>query len=197
MGGDLWSFWRDIVRPMAQMPVLHDFDLALSQVDAGVEKRLSVRTARHPSETLDRLWLRVLAFCVFWDERLQFGPGLSDPDAPDLESTDLTGVRTLWMRIGKPEPLRVQKAADQNGRARIVVVFESPERMAAFIAAGRQASLGRLARVELCAIDPALTAALAEVDERRTKVSVTFVGDQFYVDRGGQTLEGALTRGTF
>ena len=182
---------------MAQMPVLHDFDLSLSQVDLGVEQRLSVRTARHPSETLDRLWLRVLAYCLFWEERLAFGPGLSDPDEPDLQATDLTGVRTLWVRVGKPEPLRVQKAADQNGRARIAVVFESPERMAAFIAAGREANLGRLARVELCAIDPDLTAALAEVDERRTKAAVTFVGDQFYVDRGGKTLEGALTRGTY
>jgi len=179
------------------MPVLHDFDIALSQVDLGLEQRLSVKTARHPSETLDRLWLRVLTYCLFWEDRLAFGPGLADPDEPDLQATDLTGVRTLWVRIGKPDPAKVQKAADQNNRARIAVVFDSPERMDAFIAAGRDAGLGRLGRVELCAIDPELTSALAEVDERRTKVSVTFVGDQFYVDRGGRTFEGALTRKSF
>ena len=44
---------------MAQAPVLYDFDIALSQVDRGLEQRVSVRTARHPSETLDRVWLRV------------------------------------------------------------------------------------------------------------------------------------------
>ena len=181
---------------MAQAPVLYDFDIALSQVDRGLEQRVSVRTARHPSETLDRVWLRVLAFCVFWEERLAFGPGLSDPDEPDLQALDLTGVRTLWVRIGKPDPARVQKAADQNGRARIAVVFESPERMEAFVAQAREAKLARLGRVELCAIDPHLTAALAQVDERRAKVSVTFVGDQFYIDRRDRTFEGSLTRAT-
>ena len=74
-----------------------------------------MRTARHPSETLDRVWLRALAFCFFWEERLSFGPGLSDPDEPDLQALDLTSVRTLWVRIGKPDPARVQKARDQNG----------------------------------------------------------------------------------
>jgi uncharacterized protein YaeQ len=181
---------------MAQAPALYDFDIALSHVDRGIEQRVSVRTARHPSETLDRVWLRVLSFCLFWEERLVFGPGLSDPDEPDLQAFDLTSQRTLWIRVGKPDPARVQKAADQNGRARIAVVFESPERMEAFVAQALEAKLSRLGRVELCAIDPALTAALAEVDARRAKISVTFVGDQFYVDRGGRTLEGALTRAT-
>ena len=69
---------------MAQAPTLYDFDIALSQVDRGLDERLQLRTARHPSETLDRVYLRVLAYCLFREERLVFGKGLSDPDAPDL-----------------------------------------------------------------------------------------------------------------
>jgi uncharacterized protein YaeQ len=181
---------------MAQAPILYDFDITLSHVERGLDQRISVRTARHPSETLNRVWQRVLTYCLFWEERLVFGPGLSDPDEPDLQAFDLTSVRTLWIRVGKPDPARVQKAADQNGRARIAVVFDSPERMKAFVAEAVAAKLSRLGRVELCAIDPALTAALAETDARRAKVSVTFVGDHFYVDCGDRTLEGALTRTT-
>jgi uncharacterized protein YaeQ len=181
---------------MAQAPTLYDFDIALSHVDRGLDQRVQVRTARHPSETLDRVWLRVLAFCLHWEERLAFGPGLSDPDEPDLEARDLTGVRSLWVRVGKPEPARVQKAADQHGRARVAVVFESPQRMEAFIAAAREEKLPRLARVELAAVDPALTQALAQSDERRAKVSITLVGDHFYVERGGRSVDGALLRGS-
>jgi uncharacterized protein YaeQ len=181
---------------MANAPTLYDFDIALSQVDRGLEQRLAVRTARHPSETLDRVWLRVLTYCLFYDERLAFGPGLSDPDEPDLEARDLTGERSLWVRVGKPEPARVQKAADQNGRARIAVVFESPARLDAFLAAARAEKLARLGRVELLAIDPALTAALAEVEERRAKATVTFVGDHFYLERGGRSIDGPVTRGS-
>ena len=179
---------------MAYAPILYDFDIGLSQVDRGLDQRLSVRTARHPSETLDRVWLRVLTYCLFYEERLAFGPGLSDPEEPDLEARDLTGERTLFVRVGKPEPARIQKVSDQNGRARIAVVFDSPQRMEGFVAAAREARLGRLARVELFAIDPELTAGLAEVEDRRAKATVTFVGDHFYVERAGRSLDGPLTR---
>ena len=179
---------------MANAPVLYDFDLQLSHVDRGLETRISVRTARHPSETLERVWLRALAFCLFYEERLQFGPGLSDPDEPDLEARDLTSVRSLYLRVGKPDPAKVQKAADQNGRARIAVLFESPLAMDTFVATARAAGLTRLGRVELAAVDPELIEALAAVEERRAKAQITFVGDHFYIDRAGKSLDGALTR---
>src|SRR5437763_1031369 len=84
------------------------------------------------------------SYCLCWEERFAFGPCLSDPYEPDIEARDLTGERTLWIRVGKPEPARVQKAADQNGRAHIAVVFDSPQRMAAFVEAAGEAK--RLAR---------------------------------------------------
>lgn len=180
---------------MAQAPVLYDFEIVLSHVDRGLDAKLDVRTARHPSETLDRVWLRVLAFCFFYEERLSFGKGLSDPDSPDLELRDLTGDLLLWVRAGKAEPSTVHKVVNQNGRARVAVFFESPQRMGAFVAAAQAEKLVKLARAELYAIEPALTAALAGRDERRAKLSVTIVGDQFYLERGGKSVDGALTRG--
>jgi uncharacterized protein YaeQ len=180
---------------MAQAPVLYDFEIALAHVDRGLDEALQLRTARHPSETLDRVFLRVLAFCLFRDERLAFGRGLSDPDSPDLEARDLTGALTLWIRVGKAEPARIQKVADQNGRARVAVLFESPQRMEAFLAGAREEGLSRLGRVELLAIDPALPAALAAKEVRRHKLSATIVGDHFYVEQDGRSLEGALVRG--
>src|SRR5512144_2903584 len=98
---------------MALTATLYDFDIALSHVDRGVERRLQLKVARHPSETLDRVWLRVLAYAWLWEERLAFGPGLSDPDAPDLEATDLTGRRTLWVRVGRPDPVKLRREADR------------------------------------------------------------------------------------
>ena len=179
---------------MAQAPTLYDFDIALAHVDRGLDEELAVRTARHPSETLDRVFLRVLAFCFFREERLAFGRGLSDPDAPDLEVRDLTGELSFWIRVGKAEPQRVQKVSDQNSRARVAVFFESPQRMDAFVAAAQAEGCKRLGRVELYAIDPALTAALAAKDDRRNRFSCTIVGDHFYLERDGRSLDGALLR---
>ena len=181
---------------MSQAPILYDFDIALAHVDRGLDEQVQVRTARHPSERLERVFLRVLAWCWFREERLAFGAGLSDPDAPDLEARDLTGELSLWVRAGKAEPARVQKVADQNARARVAVFFESPRRLEAFITAAQSEGLSRLGRVELLAVEPALPAALAENEARRCRLSVTIVGDHFYVERDGRSSDGAVVRGS-
>ena len=180
---------------MALTATLYDVDVTLSHVDRDLHVRLPIRTARHPSETLDRVWLRVLAYCWLHEERLAFGPGLSDPDAPDLFADDLTGQKTLWVRVGRPDPAKLQKEADRAGRARVAVLFESPQRLDAFVAIAREARLERLGRVVLAAVDPALLATLASVDERRTRLALTIVGDHLYLERGGQAFDGPLVRG--
>lgn len=179
---------------MALAPTLYDFEVTLSHVDAGVEGRFSVKAARHPSESLDRLWLRMLAYCWKWQEGIAFGPGLSDPEAPDLLARDLTGEETLWVRVGKQPPERVQREADRHPRARVAVLFDSLPRLEAFAAAAREGKIARLSRVELAAVDGRLIAALAEMDERRVRIAVTIVGDHFYVDRSGRTFDGPLHR---
>ena len=180
---------------MALPPTLHDFEIALSHVDRGLDLKLSVRTARHPSETMERVWLRVLAYCLFHEERLAFGPGLGEPEAPDLLADDLTGRMTRWVRVGKADPAKVQRAANQNADAKVAVLFESPAKLEAFLAEARAAGLSRLGEVELLAADPDLLAALGALDGRRAKLSLTLVGDHAYLDVGGTVCDGPLTRG--
>ncbi len=181
---------------MAQAPVLYDFDIGLSHVDRSLDVPLSLKVARHPSETLDRLWLRVIAYCWLYEERLAFGPGLSDPDSPDIELKDYTGQTTLWVRVGKADPIKIQRAVDQNSGARVAVVFGSVARMESFIEDSREEGAQRVARAELAAIDGAVIEELARVESRRTRLSLTIVGDHLYVDRGGTTFDGAITRGS-
>lgn len=179
---------------MALPPTLHDFDVSLSHVDAGVQARLSVKAARHPSESLDRLWLRLIAYCWKWQERIELGPGLCEPDAPDVLARDLTGEEVLWVRVGRPDPARIQQESDRHPRARVAVLFDSPRRLAAFVEAAAEQRLSRLGRVELAAADPSLLAALAGVDSRRTRLALTIVGDHLYLDVAGRALDGPLTR---
>jgi uncharacterized protein YaeQ len=181
---------------MALPSTLHDFDVALEHVDRGVHQRVTLKAARHPSETLERLWLRVLAYLWLHDERLRFGPGLCDPDAPDLLADDLTGVPVLWVRVGRPDAARLAREADRNARARVVAVFEGTDRLAAFAADARAAGVRRLSRVELVAFDAALLAALAQRSERRVKMSLTIVGDHLYAQLGEASFDGPLTRGS-
>jgi uncharacterized protein YaeQ len=181
---------------MALVATPYLFDLELNHPDRGLSLSLAVRTARHPSESLDRLWLRLLAYAWLYEERLAFGPGLSDPDAPDLAATDLTGQTTLWVRVGRPDPVKLQREADRCGRARVAALFDAPQRLEAFAAAAREAGCTRLGRAELAAVDAQLLAALASRDERRVKLGLTFVGDHLYVDVAGEALDGPMPRAT-
>lgn len=182
---------------MALTAILYDFQIALSNVDRSVEQQLAFKLARHPSELMERAWLKVMAYCWLWEERLLFGPGLGEPDAPDLETRDYTNVVTRWVRVGKADPAKIQKAVDQNANAKVNVLFESEERQAAFLAEGAEAKLNRLAKAEFAALDADFLKELAALEDRRHKLTVTLSGDHFYVDTGGKTFDGPLVRGTF
>jgi uncharacterized protein YaeQ len=179
---------------MALPSVLHRFEIALSNVDLGVERSLSLSAARHPSETIARLWLRVLALCWRFEDGLAFGPGLCEPDAPDLAAPAPGGGLAALVRVGKPDPDRIDRDLTRNAGARVAVLFESPRRMEAFLEEARARALSRLAGAALAAPDPALLAALAARDGRRIRLGATVVADHLYLEVDGETLDGPLLR---
>lgn len=75
--------------------------------------------AQHPSETEERVMVRVLAFALHADPALVFGRGLSSEE-PDLWHKDLTGQIELWIEIGQPDEQSVRRAC---GRAKQVFVY--------------------------------------------------------------------------
>lgn len=71
--------------------------------------------ARHPSETDERMMVRILAFALYADEALAFGRGLSDEDEPALCKKDLTGVIDLWIDVGLQDEKLMRKACGRSG----------------------------------------------------------------------------------
>ncbi|HEX9399124.1 MAG TPA: YaeQ family protein [Anaeromyxobacter sp.] len=179
---------------MALSSTLHHLDLRFSQADVGVDGDVSVKVARHPSETMERLWLRILAFAWKWREGLAFGPGLCEPDAPDLSAVLPDGRAAVIIRVGKPEPQRIERDVNRNAGADVAVLFESPRRLEAFLAEAREQRFSRAAAADLAAADPGLLAELGAREERRIKASITIVADHLYVEVGGRTLDAPLHR---
>ena len=99
---------------MALSPTRMEYRIALSHLDRGRTLDEAVIVGRHPSETMEHLTLRVLAWCLFSEERLEFGPGLSTPEAPDLWTRDLTGRLTTWIECGAADPEKVRRVVQQN-----------------------------------------------------------------------------------
>ncbi len=76
--------------------------------------------ARHPSETDERMMVRLLAFALFADDALAFGDGMGSGEEPDLWSKDLTGAIELWIEVGLPDERVIRRA---SGRAGKVVIM--------------------------------------------------------------------------
>ena len=94
-------------------------ELQLSDFDRNYYATHELMLAQHPSETEERLMVRLLAFALHADPALTFGRGLSSEE-PDLWRKDLTGQIELWIQIGQPDEQTLRRAC---GRAKQVFVY--------------------------------------------------------------------------
>jgi len=104
---------------MAPKATVVKCELQVSDMDRHYYATHMLTLAQHPSETDERLMVRLLAFALFADERLEFGRGLSSEDEADLWRRDYTGDIEQWIDLGQPDESRIKKAC---GRAQQVVV---------------------------------------------------------------------------
>jgi uncharacterized protein YaeQ len=180
---------------MAQPAERREVRLALSHVDRNVLLERALVLSRHPSESLERVTLRVLAFCLLADDTLIAAPGgVSEGDAPDLLARDATGELLVWVRCGGADPELVRKVINHNARAAVHVVFSRPDRHEAFLAEVNHRVPPRgWERVTVWLIDRALVQALAAREETRQRWTVTVVGDHLYVDNGNDSFDGDVS----
>jgi uncharacterized protein YaeQ len=94
--------------------------LQIADMDRRYYADHTLTLARHPSETDERMMVRLLAFALYADDALSFGKGLSSDEEPDLWHKDLTGVIRRWIEVGLPDERAIRKA---SGRADQVVVI--------------------------------------------------------------------------
>jgi uncharacterized protein YaeQ len=105
---------------MALNSTIYKVELQVSDMDRHYYATHGLTLARHPSETEERLMVRLLAFALYADERLEFGKGISDEDEPALWRKAYTDEIELWIEVGQPDETRIRKAC---GRSRQVVVI--------------------------------------------------------------------------
>ena len=133
-------------------------ELQLSDLDRHHYATYPLTLAQHPSETEQRLMVRLVAFALFAGERLEFGRGLSNEEEPDLWRRDYTGDIELWIDLGQPDESRIRKAC---GRARQVVVVNYAGRAADLWWEKISGGLARLGNLTVIDLDAAAVDALA------------------------------------
>ena len=105
---------------MARGATIYRVHLELANVDRGLYAERSLSIAQHPSETLERTLVRLLAYGLRHADGLEFGRGISATDEPDLWTRSGDGRTIEWIEVGQPEMKRMVKAARHAERATLI-----------------------------------------------------------------------------
>ncbi|HLJ88722.1 MAG TPA: YaeQ family protein [Candidatus Angelobacter sp.] len=152
---------------MALGATIYKAELQVSDMDRHYYETHALTLAQHPSETVERLMVRLIAFALHADERLEFGRGLSTEGEPDLWRKSLTGEIEQWIELGHPDEQHIRKAC---GRARQVVVISYSGRSSDVWWDKIAASLARSRNLRVIDIPAATVQALAGLADRNMQL---------------------------
>ncbi|MEO6855839.1 MAG: YaeQ family protein [Rhodoferax sp.] len=173
---------------MALKSTIFKANLQIADIDHGYYADHALTLARHPSETDERMMIRLVALALQahqlqsvlgGDGVLAFGAGLSNPDDPDLSLRDYTGRTRLWVEVGQPEDKPLIKACGKADQVLLYCFSHSAE----IWWRGMESKLSRPQNLQVWRVPTDASQALAALAERSMQLQAT-------------VQEGALTLGS-
>ena len=173
---------------MALTATIYTFSIELTHMDRDLYATLDLRVAQQPSETLEYMLTRVLAYCLEYREGIVFSPGISAGDQPSILARDLTGQITLWVEVGAPDAERLHRGSKSADRV-AVYTYRDIVQLKQQLAGSR---IHRAEEIPIYVIKRSLLDALIASLERRTTIAIVVTEGQLYIQIGGNSIEGAL-----
>ncbi len=163
---------------MALKSTIFKAHLSIADIDHGYYADHPFTLARHPSETDERMMVRLAALALqahelqgtcAGDGQWAFGAGLSDPDDPDVSLTDFTGRKRLWIEVGQPEDKPLVRACSKADAVLVYAFHHAAE----VWWKGIQGKLARLERLQVWRLPALESQALAQLAERSMQLQAT------------------------
>jgi len=163
---------------MAIKSTIFKANLQIADIDHGYYADHALTLARHPSETDERMMVRLLALALNayqlqtvcnGDGTLAFGAGLSNPDEPDVWLRDYTGQTRIWIEVGQPEEKPLVRACS---KAQVVLVYAFSHAAEVWWR-GIETKLSRLERLQVWRVPAEAAQALASLAERSMQLQAT------------------------
>jgi uncharacterized protein YaeQ len=170
---------------MALKSTVYKAELNIADMDRSYYQGHSLTLARHPSETDERLMVRLLAFALYAGPELAFGRGISVDDEPDLWQKDLTGRIELWLDVGLPDERELRKAC---GRADRVVVLTYGGNQARMWWEKQKDKLEKQANLQVFNLEPAASQGLAAMAARNMDLQCTIQDGEVWLNGAEQSL---------
>ncbi|MEP7056927.1 MAG: YaeQ family protein [Caldimonas sp.] len=175
---------------MALKATIFKAQLQLADMDRGLYADHAVTLARHPSETDERMMVRLLAYALnvpadSHGGTLDFAKGLWDPDEPELWHKDLTGQIVHWIEVGQPDERRLLKASGRAGRVTVVSYSQS----APIWWSGIATKLTRVRNIAVWQIAASEAQALAELAQRSMQLQISVQDGTVWIGDGARSIE--------
>jgi uncharacterized protein YaeQ len=186
----LWSNRAFAERAMALKATIFKAQLQVADMDRHHYADHAVTLARHPSETDERMMVRLLAYALHVpvdgeNGTLEIAKGLWDPDEPELWHKDLTGQIVQWIDVGQPDDRRLMKA---SGRAERVTVLGYSASVPIWWS-GIATKITRARNIAVWQIAASESQALAELAERSMQLQVTVQDGTVWISNGTRSVE--------
>ncbi|MDF2445620.1 MAG: YaeQ family protein [Moraxellaceae bacterium] len=174
---------------MAQNATIFKADLTISDMDRHYYATHALTLARHPSETDERMMVRLLAFVLNASDTLAFGKGISSDDEPDLWQKDLTGAVEKWIEVGQPDEKRLRKAC---GVAREVIVYPYSGNSAGIWWEQNRRAVEKLDKVSVVNVPGEIAEALAKMAQRTMQLQSTVQDGEVWLGDDSGSLQVVL-----
>jgi uncharacterized protein YaeQ len=184
---------------MALKSTIFKATVAVADIDHGYYADHALTLARHPSETDERMMIRLVALALnahklqdvcHGDGTLAFGAGLSNVDEPDVWLRDFTGETKLWIEVGQPEDKPVIKAC---GKADEVIVY-CFNHAAEIWWRGIEGKLSRPQNLQVYRVPTEASQALALLAQRSMQLQATIQESTLTLGDGSRSIDVELQR---
>jgi uncharacterized protein YaeQ len=171
---------------MAIKATVFKANLQIADMERHYYQDHALTIAQHPSETDERMMVRLLAFALHAGEYLEFGQGMTDDDEADLWRRDLTGAIELWIDVGTPDERLIRKAC---GRADRVIVYCYGGRTAEMWFEQNKSLFQRQKNLHVINLPLESTAALAALTQRTMSLQCTIQDGQVWISDGNASVQ--------
>jgi uncharacterized protein YaeQ len=174
---------------MSFVAAFYNFTVELNNSDLGVFKQFRVKTARHPYESLQHLYARMIAYAHSYREGQLFTQGMFEPKEPAIWHRDVTGELLLWIEVGPVDKRKLEIALRNAPSAEHRIYFYSPEHTREFCRMLKGSKTNWVKTIQFYQIPPLFLDELTPLERSSPHWSMTFVDHRLYLTCDGHECE--------
>jgi uncharacterized protein YaeQ len=166
---------------MAQNATIYKIELSVSDMDRHYYDTHKLTVAKHPSETDERLMVRIVAFALNAHENLEMAKGLSTDDEPDIWQKSLSGELDVWVALGLPSEKVMRQSCN---KAEKVIVYPYGGKTAEIWWDKLKNSTARFGNLQVISFSEKDTVELAQLANRTMKLQINIQDGEVMVSLG-------------